>query len=146
MHLPTILSALAVTFPRANAASIPRQDPHIVDFRTWGSSDCGDDNQGIWTFTQSDLTGCKSFSSYGVDVRSISLVDIDYANNHTRKHILPIFSRVQPEYLSFITISASLLCKRRLLNGGRQLLLPFPWTVLRSSGWLEILSIGLSRV
>ncbi|KAH8906426.1 hypothetical protein BR93DRAFT_929053, partial [Coniochaeta sp. PMI_546] len=83
MHLPTILSALAVIFPRANAASIPRQDPHVVDFRTWGSNDCSSDNQGIWTFTQSDLTGCKSFSSYGVDVRSISLVDIDYANNHT---------------------------------------------------------------
>lgn len=85
MHLRPILAALAFTFTSASAASIPRQDPHVLDFRTWGSKDCGEDNQGIWTFTQSDITAhCKSFASYGADnVQSITLVDIDSEQDHT---------------------------------------------------------------
>lgn len=88
MHLPTALAVITALFATTHAASIPRQDTHVLDFRTWGSSDCGDDNQGIWTFTESDLTGCRSFASYGVDVQSITLVDIDLESNHTCKKSL----------------------------------------------------------
>ncbi|KAJ9144007.1 hypothetical protein NKR19_g6587 [Coniochaeta hoffmannii] len=82
MHLPSILTTLTIAWTTATAASIPRQDPHILDFRTWGSKDCTTDNQGIWTFTLSDLEPpCKSFASFGAfNVQSLSLVDID---NHT---------------------------------------------------------------
>lgn len=84
MHLPSILTTLTIAWTTATAASIPRQDPHILDFRTWGSKDCTTDNQGIWTFTLSDLEPpCKSFASFGAfNVQSLSLVDID---NHTCK-------------------------------------------------------------
>ncbi|KAB5584999.1 hypothetical protein GE09DRAFT_1276639 [Coniochaeta sp. 2T2.1] len=81
MHLLTL--ALLVT--TATAAVIQRQnDPHVLDFRTWGSKDCGQDNQGIWTFTESDVTGeCKHFADYGVVVNSLSLVSLTQPSNHT---------------------------------------------------------------
>jgi hypothetical protein len=84
MHLFSFLPALTLA-STVRSAPIPRQDPHVADFRTWGSTDCSTDNQGVWTFTQSDLaTPCKSFAFFGAsNVQSITLVDIDYENNHT---------------------------------------------------------------
>jgi hypothetical protein len=77
MLFTTLLSTVSVLAAGAHAGTIKRQDPHIVDFRTWGQSACSEDNQGIWTFTASQLTGCKSFSSFGGgNVQSLSLVDI----------------------------------------------------------------------
>lgn len=79
MHFPAIISLLSVLAAGARAATVKRQDPHIADFRTWGKAGCSGDNQGIWTFTQSRVNGCNSFSSFGVDnVLSLKLVDTSH--------------------------------------------------------------------
>jgi hypothetical protein len=79
MRTATLLSTLSILASCASAGLIPRQDAdiHIADFRTWGGKDCKVDNQGIWTFTKSDLTGCKTFASFGADnIQSINVVDL----------------------------------------------------------------------
>lgn len=96
MRLSALLTAPTLSFASyANAASIPRQDPHVLDFRTWASKDSGADNQGIWTFTQSDVTPfCRSFASYGADnVQSLTLVDINSQQPYARKSFSPLSSR-----------------------------------------------------
>jgi hypothetical protein len=72
-----IISTLALGLG-VNAAVLGQRDAHIVDFRTYGSVECAQTfNQGVWTFTQSDLTGCKNFSAYGDDyVGSLTMMDI----------------------------------------------------------------------
>lgn len=73
----TLLSSLTTT---TNAAAIRQaNDPHLLDFRTFGAPGCSEDNQGIWTFTESDRgKGCRSFlHDYGVEsVQSLLLVDL----------------------------------------------------------------------
>ncbi|KAL1865136.1 hypothetical protein VTK73DRAFT_5461 [Phialemonium thermophilum] len=70
------LSALSLALGAA-AAAVPRQDPHIADFRSFGLPGCAQDNQGVWTFTQSQLTGCQTFASFGdADVQSLLVGDI----------------------------------------------------------------------
>lgn len=57
--LPITVLVLGTT-----AATIPRQsDPHIVDFRTFGAPGCFAENQGVYTYEQSDLDICRTFSA-----------------------------------------------------------------------------------
>lgn len=77
MQFTTIIAAVAGLALGAGASSSRRQtsDPHIADFRTFGETGCFNDNQGVWTFTQSDLTGCKAFPT---DLPVGSLFASDY--------------------------------------------------------------------
>ena len=76
MQLTIVFAAVATLAMGANADSTRRQtsDPHITDFRTFGETGCFNDNQGVWTFTQSDLTGCKAFPD-DLPVKSIFAAD-----------------------------------------------------------------------
>lgn len=57
------------------AATIPRQsDPHIVDFRTYGVAGCLDENQGVYTYLQSDENICRTFADS--QIGSIFTLDI----------------------------------------------------------------------
>jgi hypothetical protein len=79
MRSTAVVSILSITLMYgASARVIQRQDDaHIADFRTWDSADCTDGNQGIWTFTKSQLNiGCQAFASYNITVGSLTLVDI----------------------------------------------------------------------
>ncbi|EON97298.1 putative ec86 protein [Phaeoacremonium minimum UCRPA7] len=77
MRLAVIIAAVVglALGARATAARRQTSDPHIADFRTFGETGCFRDNQGIWTFTQSDLTGCKTFPD---DLLVKSLFAADY--------------------------------------------------------------------
>ena len=77
MRLAVIIAAVVglALGARATAARRQTSDPHIADFRTFGETGCFTDNQGIWTFTQSDLTGCKTFPD---DLLVKSLFAADY--------------------------------------------------------------------
>ncbi|KUI60442.1 hypothetical protein VP1G_07642 [Cytospora mali] len=69
------LAAATALFAGSQAASIPRQsDPHIVDFRTYGQPGCSADNQGVYTYTESQLNTCYTFSESTVE--SIFVVDV----------------------------------------------------------------------
>lgn len=60
----------------ATAASVPRQsDPHMIDFRSYGAAGCFAENQGVYTYEQSDAGTCIEYPSE-LDVESILLVDI----------------------------------------------------------------------
>lgn len=77
MHFSSIIAPLALLAVGVNAATLKRDDLHVVDFRSFGAPGCDAENQGIWTFTQSQLTGCKTFASFDAqNVQAISLVDI----------------------------------------------------------------------
>lgn len=78
MHFSSIIASISLLAIRANAAALKRDDPHVVDFRSFGAIGCYAENQGIWTFTESQATGeCISFASFGADnVQAVSLVDI----------------------------------------------------------------------
>lgn len=69
------LAATAALISGSQAAAIPRADPHIVDFRTFGQPGCSADNQGIYTYTQSETGTCYPFSDVDT-VRSIFVGDI----------------------------------------------------------------------
>lgn len=59
------------------AATIPRQsDPHIVDFRTYGVAGCLDENQGVYTYLQSDENICRNFADS--QIGSIFTLDITH--------------------------------------------------------------------
>lgn len=72
------LSAAAATLSLgASAATIQaRQDPHIVDFRTFGLPGCFEQNQGVYTYLQSDLDKCFQFSTTDI-VESLFVTDIN---------------------------------------------------------------------
>ena len=77
MQFSNLLIAMAATGASAAAVLKERIDAHIVDFRTYGAPGCRAENQGIWTFTQSQLTGCMSFASFGEQsVEAGLLIDI----------------------------------------------------------------------
>lgn len=64
MHSATLLFPLAALVLRTTTAATipPRQnDPHIVDFRTYGAPGCFAENQGVYTYEQSDLDVCRTF-------------------------------------------------------------------------------------
>lgn len=75
MQFSNLFLTVAVLVTGSLAASIPRQDPHIVDFRTFGQPGCSEDNQGIYTYTKSQLDTCYPFSS-SLTVESIYVGDI----------------------------------------------------------------------
>lgn len=57
------------------AATLPRQDdPHIVDFRTFGVAGCLEENQGVYTYLQSDEDICHTFADS--EIGSIFTLDI----------------------------------------------------------------------
>lgn len=67
-------SSLVLATPTTPAA---RDDPHIVDFRTYGAPGCFEANQGVYTYTQSNLDICYQFGIHGEEpVGSIFVVDI----------------------------------------------------------------------
>lgn len=74
MQFSSLFLAAAALIGGSQAASIPRQDPHIVDFRTFGQPGCSADNQGVYTYTQSMLNTCHSFAD--LTVESIFVADI----------------------------------------------------------------------
>lgn len=80
MHATGLLLApLAALALGARGASVhrPRQsDPHVVDFRTFGLPGCDEQNQGVYTYLQSDLGTCFPFSTTDV-VESIFVTDIN---------------------------------------------------------------------
>lgn len=89
----TIISLLMATSADA-AALLRRSDAHVADFRSFGKEGCGADNQGIWTVTESQLTGCQTFASAsGSDepVMSVELVDIT-EGCHCEISFLPLVS------------------------------------------------------
>ena len=55
-----------------STAPIATRDAHKLDFRSFGVSGCLDDNQGIWTLTESANTRCTRFTEA---VGSILVVD-----------------------------------------------------------------------
>ncbi|CAN8099043.1 unnamed protein product [Discula destructiva] len=73
MYFSTLLPLSALVL-HATAATVPRQDPHIVDFRTFGAPGCFEENQGIYTYLQSDLDKCKNFAD--ATIGSIFVGDI----------------------------------------------------------------------
>lgn len=96
MRSATVVSVLVALVYSANAGVIQRQDDtHVVDFRTWDSVDCTEGNQGIWTFTKSQLNiGCQAFASYNVSVGSLQVVDIvgEVGSECTRKPLYMFIS------------------------------------------------------
>ncbi|KAJ4394273.1 hypothetical protein N0V93_003490 [Gnomoniopsis smithogilvyi] len=61
MHSFSLLPITALVLG-TTAATVPRQsDPHIVDFRTYGVAGCFDENQGVYTYLQSDENICRTF-------------------------------------------------------------------------------------
>jgi hypothetical protein len=67
------ISLLAIGGSAAPSALDTRQDPHEGDFRTFGVAGCKDDNQGVYTVTQSGLGKCTPFVQ---NVGSISVTDL----------------------------------------------------------------------
>jgi hypothetical protein len=65
MHFLTSAAALVLALLPATSLAlvIPRQDPHIGDFRGYTEVDCPFASGGIFTITQS-TTGCHPFSQY----------------------------------------------------------------------------------
>jgi len=93
MHLAAIFSAFTLLAAGVTAAVTQRQnDPHLIDFRTWGGRNCSGENQGIWTFTESDHGRCRSFQlDYGLgSVQSLTLVDLAL-NWNCKSHPSPWF-------------------------------------------------------
>ncbi|ROW11454.1 hypothetical protein VMCG_01515 [Cytospora schulzeri] len=75
MQFSSLFLAAVALVAGSQAASIPRQsDPHIVDFRTYGQPGCSADNQGVYTYTQSELNTCHAFVD--TTVESIFVTDI----------------------------------------------------------------------
>lgn len=72
-----ILSTAVALALGASAATIQtRNDPHIVDFRTYGLPGCFEQNQGVYTYTQSQLNQCYQFSTVNI-VESLFVLDIN---------------------------------------------------------------------
>ncbi|KAK7745419.1 hypothetical protein SLS53_002916 [Cytospora paraplurivora] len=69
-----IIAAAALISSGSQAAVIPRQDPHIVDFRTYGLPGCYEQNQGVYTYTLSQTNICYEFVDETVE--SIFVNDI----------------------------------------------------------------------
>lgn len=49
-------------------------DPHVVDFRTFGAPGCFAENQGVYTYEQSDVGTCFPFGT--LPVESLFVTDI----------------------------------------------------------------------
>lgn len=63
MQFSSLLLPITALVLGTTAATIPRQsDPHIVDFRTYGAPGCFAENQGVYTFEQSDENICRAFA------------------------------------------------------------------------------------
>ncbi|UQC79131.1 uncharacterized protein CLUP02_04610 [Colletotrichum lupini] len=61
MHFSTIIATAAALFLGAEAGAVPRQDPHITDFRIWSEQGCGAaGNLGVWTITKSQTDVCQT--------------------------------------------------------------------------------------
>ncbi|KAK0367548.1 hypothetical protein CLIM01_15095 [Colletotrichum limetticola] len=61
MHFSTIIATAAALFLGAEAGALPRQDPHITDFRIWSEQGCGAaGNLGVWTITKSQTDMCQT--------------------------------------------------------------------------------------
>lgn len=80
MHATTLLlvpaAALALGVRGASMHRPRQNDPHIVDFRTFGLPGCYEQNQGVYTYLQSDLGTCFPFSTTDV-VESLFVTDIN---------------------------------------------------------------------
>ncbi|TPX09129.1 uncharacterized protein E0L32_001608 [Thyridium curvatum] len=64
MHFPPTSVSVALLFASsALAAAVTRNDPHQADFRTFGVAGCSEDNQGVYTLTQSNVGTCKPFTA-----------------------------------------------------------------------------------
>ncbi|CAG9994594.1 unnamed protein product [Clonostachys byssicola] len=66
MRFATIAASVSVLVAGTQATGPnARNDPHISDFRLWGSPTCsGTQNYGIWTILQSDTNKCTSLHQY----------------------------------------------------------------------------------
>lgn len=80
MHATTLLlvpaAALALGVRGASIHRPRQNDPHVVDFRTFGLPGCDEQNQGVYTYLQSDLGTCFPFSTTDV-VESLFVTDIN---------------------------------------------------------------------
>lgn len=76
-----IIAAAALISSGSQAAVIPRQDIHIVDFRTFGLPGCYEQNQGVYTYTLSGTNICYDFADETVE--SIFVADI--TDGYSRK-------------------------------------------------------------
>lgn len=74
MHVSSLSLLPALLVGTTIATTIPRQDPHIVDFRTYGAPGCSAENQGVYTYTQSDLNTCRTFAD--ATIGSLFVIDI----------------------------------------------------------------------
>lgn len=80
------LLPITVLILGTTAVTIPRQsDPHIVDFRTYGVAGCSDENQGVYTYLQSDENICRTF----VDSTVGSIFTLDITDGCSRKRSPP---------------------------------------------------------
>jgi hypothetical protein len=66
MHVSALTLALATL---AAAAVVP--DPYVGNFRSFGQKGCYEENLGVWTVTQTGVTGgeCNDFN--GFTIRSL---------------------------------------------------------------------------
>lgn len=75
MQFSSLFLAAAALISGSQAAAIPRQsDPHVVDFRTYGQPGCSAANQGVYTYTESQIGACIAFTED--TVQSVFVTDI----------------------------------------------------------------------
>lgn len=60
--VPAAAPAPAPAAAGANKVVAARQDPHELDFRTFGVSGCHDENQGVYTLELSSSGQCLQFA------------------------------------------------------------------------------------
>jgi hypothetical protein len=57
MHVSALVASATIA-----AAAVIRNDPYVGNFRSFGAAGCHDQNLGVWTVTQSGVTGaCNDF-------------------------------------------------------------------------------------
>ncbi len=76
MHFVALISSLSFLVASASAAAVRRNDPHRLDFRTFGAAGCNAQNQGVYTLLQSDNALCKQFL-VDLTIGSAYLTDLD---------------------------------------------------------------------
>lgn len=93
--LAALASAATIT-PLATKEETRRQvsDPHVVDFRTYGAPGCFDDNQGVYTYEESNVGICYEFVD--VPVESIFVTDITDGCSGEFFSLLSFFSFSSP--------------------------------------------------